>query len=790
MVEAAIQQSLKEKLKEIFGFDAFRGEQETIINNIVSGHNTFVIMPTGAGKSLCYQLPAMVLEGTAIVISPLIALMKNQVDQMTAFGINAQFLNSTLNKSEMTRVKNDVLNGVCRLLYIAPESLTKEDNLIFLKKAKLSFIAVDEAHCISEWGHDFRPEYRRIRGIIDDINPALPIIALTATATPKVQQDIQKNLNMEESHIFKSSFNRKNLYYEIRPKIDSKKQLLRYISNNKGKSGIIYCLSRKKVEEIAGLLSVNGVKALPYHAGLDSDTRMKNQDAFLNEESDVIVATIAFGMGIDKPDVRFVIHYDAPKSLEGYYQETGRAGRDGLEGNCLMFYAYDDILKLEKFNKDKTVTERDNARALLNEMVAYSNLGVCRRRQLLSYFGEYADKDCGFCDNCLKPTRKIKIEDEAVLGLKAVLQAGERFDLQHIADILTANTSNAYIRSHEHDKLEVYGKGKGMFVQKEEDDDNDEEEEETEIETTDDDDDDEKEVKSIVVKVATPAKKVEKSSKKQDKKTSNEWWLSILRQLMILGFLEKDIEGAYGIARLTEKGKNFIADSHPVTISEDHNYENTESSDDDDISSNNSSGGGAFDAALFELLKALRKKIAKEKNVPPYVVFQDPSLEEMATTYPTTSQDLANINGVGLGKVQKFGKPFVDLIIKYVDDNEIETTQDLVVKSAINKSKIKIFIIQQIDRKINLDEIVEAKDLTMTDLIEEIEHICYSGTRLNLDYYINQVIDEDRQDEIYEYFMAAETDNIGAAQKEFESQDVSEEELRLMRIKFLSEMAN
>ncbi len=790
MVEAAIQQSLKEKLKEIFGFDAFRGEQETIINNIVSGHNTFVIMPTGAGKSLCYQLPAMVLEGTAIVISPLIALMKNQVDQMTAFGINAQFLNSTLNKSEMTRVKNDVLNGVCRLLYIAPESLTKEDNLIFLKKAKLSFIAVDEAHCISEWGHDFRPEYRRIRGIIDDINPALPIIALTATATPKVQQDIQKNLNMEESHIFKSSFNRKNLYYEIRPKIDSKKQLLRYISNNKGKSGIIYCLSRKKVEEIAGLLSVNGVKALPYHAGLDSDTRMKNQDAFLNEESDVIVATIAFGMGIDKPDVRFVIHYDAPKSLEGYYQETGRAGRDGLEGNCLMFYAYDDILKLEKFNKDKTVTERDNARALLNEMVAYSNLGVCRRRQLLSYFGEYADKDCGFCDNCLKPTRKIKIEDEAVLGLKAVLQAGERFDLQHIADILTANTSNAYIRSHEHDKLEVYGKGKGMFVQKEEDDDEDEEEEETEIETTDDDDDDEKEVKSIVVKVATPAKKVEKSSKKQDKKTSNEWWLSILRQLMILGFLEKDIEGAYGIARLTEKGKNFIADSHPVSISEDHNYENTESSDDDDISSNNSSGGGAFDAALFELLKALRKKIAKEKNVPPYVVFQDPSLEEMATTYPTTSQDLANINGVGLGKVQKFGKPFVDLIIKYVDDNEIETTQDLVVKSAINKSKIKIFIIQQIDRKINLDEIVEAKDLTMTDLIEEIEHICYSGTRLNLDYYINQVIDEDRQDEIYEYFMAAETDNIGAAQKEFESQDVSEEELRLMRIKFLSEMAN
>jgi ATP-dependent DNA helicase RecQ len=788
MVEAAIQQSLKEKLKEIFGFDAFRGEQETIINNIVSGHNTFVIMPTGAGKSLCYQLPAMVLEGTAIVISPLIALMKNQVDQMTAFGINAQFLNSTLNKSEMTRVKNDVLSGECRLLYIAPESLTKEDNLIFLKKAKLSFIAVDEAHCISEWGHDFRPEYRRIRGIIDDIDPKLPIIALTATATPKVQQDIQKNLNMEESHIFKSSFNRKNLYYEIRPKIDSKKQLIRYISNNKGKSGIIYCLSRKKVEEIASLLAVNGVKALPYHAGLDSDTRMKNQDAFLNEESDVIVATIAFGMGIDKPDVRFVIHYDAPKSLEGYYQETGRAGRDGLEGNCLMFYAYDDILKLEKFNKDKTVTERDNARALLNEMVSYSNLGVCRRRQLLSYFGEYSDKDCGFCDNCLKPTKKIKIEDEAVLGLKAVLQAGERFDIQHIADILTANTTNAYIRSHEHDKLEVYGKGKNMFVVNEEEDDDDEEEE-VELEVSDDDDDDD-DAKPVAAKPPTLAKKAEKTSKKQDnKKTSNHYWVSTLRQLMVLGFLEKDIENSYGVVRLTEKGKAFIQDSHPITIAEDHNYENTESSDEDDMSMN-SSGGGAFDAALFELLKALRKKIAKEKNVPPYVVFQDPSLEEMATTYPTASQDLANINGVGLGKVQKFGKPFIDLIIKYVDDNEIETTQDLVVKSAVNKSKIKIFIIQQIDRKINLDEIVEAKDLTMTELIEEVEHICYSGTRLNLDYYINQVIDEDRQDEIYEYFMAAETDNISAAQKEFESQDISEEELRLMRIKFLSEMAN
>ncbi|WP_064196183.1 MULTISPECIES: ATP-dependent DNA helicase RecQ [Emticicia] len=792
MVDAAIQQTLKEKLKEIFGFDAFRGEQEPIIHNIVSGKNTFVIMPTGAGKSLCYQLPAMVLDGTAIVISPLIALMKNQVDQMSAFGINAQFLNSTLNKSEMTRVKNDVMSGDCKLLYIAPESLTKEDNLTFLKKAKLSFIAVDEAHCISEWGHDFRPEYRRIRGIIDDIDPNLPIIALTATATPKVQQDIQKNLSMEQSHIFKSSFNRKNLYYEIRPKIDSKKQLIKYIANNKGKSGIIYCLSRKKVEEIAGLLNVNGIKALPYHAGLDADTRMKNQDAFLNEECDIIVATIAFGMGIDKPDVRFVIHYDAPKSLEGYYQETGRAGRDGLEGNCLMFYAYDDILKLEKFNKDKTVTERDNARALLMEMVAYSNLGVCRRRQLLSYFGEYTDKDCGFCDNCIKPTKKIKIEDEAVLGLKAIIQSGERFDVQHIADILTANTSNPYIRSYEHDKLEVYGKGKGMFVSHDEDDEDDEEEEEeVELELSEEDEEDE-ETKPVAAKSSKPSKKAEKPTKKSDnKRTANDYWVSILRQMMVLGYIEKDIENSYGVVRVSEKGHKFIEDSYPITIAEDHNYENTESSDDDDITTNNSSsGGGAFDAALFELLKALRKKIAKEKNVPPYVVFQDPSLEEMATTYPTTQQELAQINGVGMGKVQKFGKPFLDLITKYVDDNEIETTQDLVVKSAVNKSKIKIYIIQQIDRKINLDEIVEAKDLTMAELIEEIEHICYSGTRLNLDYYINQVIDPERQDEIYDYFMSAETDNIAVALKEFESDDITEEELRLMRIKFLSEMAN
>jgi ATP-dependent DNA helicase RecQ len=770
MVQPAVQQTLKEKLKEIFGFSQFRGEQEAIINNLMAGHNTFVIIPTGAGKSLCYQLPALVLEGTAIIISPLIALMKNQVDQMNAFGINAQFLNSTLNKAEMTRVKNDVLSGECRLLYIAPESLTKEENLNFLKKAKLSFVAVDEAHCISEWGHDFRPEYRRIRGIIDDVNPNLPVIALTATATPKVQLDIQKNLLMEESLIFKSSFNRKNLYYEIRPKIDSKKQLIRYVKGHKGKSGVIYCLSRKKVEEIAQLLVVNDVKALPYHAGLDADTRMRNQDAFLNEESDVIVATIAFGMGIDKPDVRFVIHYDAPKSLEGYYQETGRAGRDGLEGNCVMFYSFDDIVKLEKFNKDKTVTERDNAKALLGEMVAYANLGACRRRQLLSYFGELMDKDCGFCDNCVKPTKKFKLEDEVVLALKAVLQTGERFDVSHVADVLIANDTNLYIKSYEHDKLEVYGKGKIEEIF------------ERFIETTkksssdSEDDEEEKEPESVV----------EKRIK------GSEFWCSVLRQLVIFGYLEKDIE-THGVVKMSEKGEKFIEDSYPISFSEEHNYTHTESSDDDDVSFNNNSSsgtGGAFDAALFELLKALRKKVAKEKNVPPYVVFQDPSLEEMATTYPSTREEMAQINGVGMGKVVKFGKGFIDLITKYVEENEIETTKDFVVKTTVNKSKTKIFIIQQIDRKIDFDEIIEAKDITMVDLIEEIEHICYSGTKLNLDYYINQVIDKERQEEIFDYFMTAETDNIREAVKELNDDEITEEELRLMRIKFLSEVAN
>jgi ATP-dependent DNA helicase RecQ len=742
--ETGVQHTLKERLKEIFGYSQFRGEQEAIINSIMGGNNTFVIMPTGAGKSLCYQLPAITNEGVAIVISPLIALMKNQVDQLNAFGINAQFLNSTLNKAEINKVKKDALDGSLKLLYIAPESLTKEENLDFLQRANISFVAVDEAHCISEWGHDFRPEYRRIRGIIDNINPDLPLIALTATATPKVQQDIAKNLRMEESALFKSSFNRKNLYYEVRPKLaDVNKQLIKYIKNNKGKSGIIYCLSRKTVEEVANLLTVNDIKALPYHAGLDGQTRMHNQDSFLNEEADVIVATIAFGMGIDKPDVRFVIHYDAPKSLEGYYQETGRAGRDGLEGNCVMFYNIEDIQKLEKFNKDKSVTERDNARHLLNEMVAYANLGACRRRQLLSYFGEYMDKDCGFCDNCVKPTQKIRVQDEAVLILKAIQQTDQRFDGEHIADLITA-TDNIYVTSYEHDKLEMYGAGK--FKDEEE-----------------------------------------------GEEHGVEYWRSMIRQLVILGFLLKDSEN-FGVLKLSEKGLKYIIDPFPITISKDHTFDESEtqkSGDDEDVTDLAPAGGGnAYDEALLGLLKALRKKLAKDKNLPPYVIFQDPSLEEMATTYPTTSQEMAQINGVGMGKVSKFGRPFIDLITKYVEENEIETAKDVVVKSAANKSKVKIFIIQQIDRKVDLDEIAESKGLAMDELIEEIEHICYSGTKLNLDYYINQIMDRDRQHDIYDYFMTAETDSIKVALDELLEDDVTEDELRLMRIKFLSEVAN
>ncbi|MDJ1469947.1 DNA helicase RecQ [Cytophagaceae bacterium DM2B3-1] len=722
---------IKETLKDVFGYSQFRGTQEEIIQSILAGRNTFVIMPTGAGKSLCYQLPAIVMSGTAIVISPLIALMKNQVDQLNAVGINAQFLNSTLSKAEITKVKKDVLNGEIRLLYVAPESLTKEENIDLLKRANISFVAVDEAHCISEWGHDFRPEYRKIRGIIENLGKNLPIIALTATATPKVQTDIQRNLDMDDAELFKSSFNRKNLYYEVRPKVDAKKQLIKYIKNHKGKSGIIYCLSRKKVEEIAELLSVNDIKALPYHAGLDASIRMANQDAFLNEDVDVIVATIAFGMGIDKPDVRFVIHYDAPKSLEGYYQETGRSGRDGLEGNCIMFYSYNDILKLEKFNKDKPVTERDNAKHLLQEMAAYAESSVCRRRQLLHYFGEQLDHDCGYCDNCLKPREKFEAQDDVVLAVQAVIQTESRFGVPHLVDVLRG-VKNDYVISYGHDKLKLFGVGAEKDVA---------------------------------------------------------YWTSVYRQITIYNFLEKDVD-VIGIARPSAKGLEFVDNPYPVTLTKDHDYSNVdEESDEDDNDAGNPSTPRAADETLFEMLKALRKKIAKEKGLPPYVIFQDPSLEEMATTYPTTKEELAQINGVGGGKVAKFGKPFLELIAKYVAENDIETDSDVLIKSTANKSKTKIFIIQQIDRKINLDEIAESKVLTMADLIEEIEHICYSGTRLNLDYYIDQILDEDKQQDIWDYFISAETDSMKVALAEM-GDDFSEEELRLMRIKFLSEVAN
>lgn len=764
---------LKEQLKKTFGFSQFRGEQELIIQNTLKGHNSFVLMPTGAGKSLCYQLPAIVMEGTAIVISPLIALMKNQVDQLIAFGVNAQFLNSSLTKAEINKVKSEVLKGEVKLLYIAPESLNKQDNLNFLQQAKISFVAIDEAHCISEWGHDFRPEYRKIRGIIESINENLPIIALTATATPKVQQDIQKTLNLEDAQVFKSSFNRKNLYYEIRSKNDIDKQLIRFIKSHAGKAGIIYCLSRKRVEEIAELLHVNGIKALPYHAGLEPHVRMANQEAFLNEEVEVMVATIAFGMGIDKPDVRFVIHYDAPKSLEGYYQETGRAGRDGLDGTCILFYTYDDILKLDKFNKDKAFTEKENAKLLLNEMVYYTNLGVCRRKQLLNYFGEYMADNCGFCDNCLHPTPTYKAEEEVSWVLKAVKETGGKFDAEHIADILEGKM-NQYIESYGQAKLDVFGKGKIPFWS---------------IVKEDDDEDEEDDLQNDEENEVPKKKKLKAKAKKENPEDEiKSPWISFIKQVCIYGLLDKDVEN-YGVLLLSAKGEEFLKDSYPLTFSKDHDYE----LEGKPVESDDEAGGisaKAYDDALFELLKNLRKKIAKEKNLPPYVIFQDPSLEEMATTYPSTQEEMAQINGVGMGKVVKFGKPFLEVINRYVDENEIETAREVVVKSTVNKSKIKIFIIQQVDRKIDLDIIAEQKELAMAELIQEIEAICYSGTKLNLDYFINQVIEPDKQEEIYEYFMSADTDNIAEALDTCNIEDVSEEELRLMRIKFLSELAN
>tara|TARA_R110001592_G_scaffold363383_1_gene686723 strand:+ start:68873 stop:71050 length:2178 start_codon:yes stop_codon:yes gene_type:complete len=725
-----VDKEVKDNLKKIFGFNQFRGNQELIVNNILKGNNTFVIMPTGAGKSLCYQLPAVSKSGTAIVISPLIALMKNQVDQLNSYGINAHFLNSTLSKTESNRVKGEVSAGLTKLLYVAPESLTKEENVKFLKNADISFVAIDEAHCISEWGHDFRPEYRKIKSIISQIGDNLPVIALTATATPKVQQDIQRNLQMEEADLFKSSFNRTNLYYEVRPKVknETKKEIIKYIKSQKGKSGIIYCLSRKKVTEIAELLKVNGINAAPYHAGLDGHVRVKNQDDFLNEEVDVIVATIAFGMGIDKPDVRYVIHYDVPKSLEGYYQETGRSGRDGLEGHCLMFYRYEDIVKLEKFNKDKPVNERENARVLLQEMAAYSESSVCRRRFLLHYFGETLSKDCGFCDNCKKTKETFEGKDDIVKAIKAVKETNQRFSMDHIVSLLRGE-KNDYIMSYDHDKLSSFGAGK-----------------------------DKDEI----------------------------YWKTVLRQAMIFCLLEKDIEN-YGIILLSDKSEGFIKKPHSVILSKNHDFAKMA----ENVSSDEMSNiGKAYDEKLYELLKLERKKVAKAKNLPPYVIFQDPSLEEMATIYPTTAEELAQINGVGMGKVSKFGKSFLRLIENYVEENEITTASDVVVKTSGIRSKVKITIIQQIDRKIDLDEIANNLNISMNELLHEIEQIIYSGTKLNINYYIENIMDDEREDILQDYFMTAESDHIRDAMAELEDDDFAEEEVRVYRIKFISDHAN
>jgi len=719
---------LKEKLKKYFGYNQFRGNQETIIENILAGKNTFVIMPTGAGKSLCYQLPAIISDGLAIVISPLIALMKNQVDQLNAFGINAQFLNSTLTKGEINRVKKESLNGNIKLLYVAPESLTKTENVDFLKQADLSFVAVDEAHCISEWGHDFRPEYRRIKEIIGQLGN-LPVIALTATATPKVQQDIQRNLQMEDADLFKSSFNRTNLFYEVRPKKEAKKQLVQYLGKRKNESGIIYCLSRKKVMEIAELLNVNGFSARPYHAGLDQAVRAQNQNDFLNDNVSIIVATIAFGMGIDKPDVRFVVHYDVPKSLEGYYQETGRAGRDGINSDCLMFYSHNDINKLEKFNKDKPVQERENALILLQEMSYYAESPVCRRKQLLHYFGEeYKVENCEACDNCVTPKEKFDASEKVKNVIETSLKTGERFGLSHLVNVIIGS-NNQYVKSYDHDQLDIYGVGKSE---------------------------------------------------------SKDFWKSIVRQTLIYEFLAKDIENI-GVLKVTEKGREFLEKPHRVMFSKDHEY-STEGEEEN--SERQRTDTKAYDENLFVLLKKLRKKVADEKELPPYVIFQDPSLEEMATTYPTTEDELANVNGIGMGKVKKFGAPFLSLIDNYVEENDIVTASEVVVKSSVNKSKMKIFIIQQIDKKMDLEEIAEMKGINFDDLLNEIENICYSGTKLNLDYYIDEILDPDKQDDIFDYFLNAETDSISEALEDEYNEDYSEEEIRLMRIKFMSEYAN
>jgi len=719
---------LSSALKHYFGFDTFKGHQEAIMQSLLDGHDTFVLMPTGGGKSLCYQLPSLLMEGTAIVISPLIALMKNQVDAMRNFSEDdgiAHFLNSSLNKSAIDRVKSDIVEGRTKLLYVAPESLTKEEYIEFLKTIKISFYAVDEAHCISEWGHDFRPEYRRIRPIINEIG-VCPVIALTATATPKVQHDIQKNLGMLEANVFKSSFNRENLFYEIRPKTSSTdKEIIRFIKGMEGKSGIIYCLSRKKVEELAEMLIVNHIKALPYHAGMDGATRSANQDAFLYEKVDVIVATIAFGMGIDKPDVRFVIHYDMPKSLEGYYQETGRAGRDGGEGHCITFYSAKDLQKMEKFIQNKPVAEQEIGRQLLLETASYAESSICRRRTLLHYFGEeYTEENCGNCDNCLNPKKKVEAKEDLCSIIEAISVLKEKFKADYIIDLLRGRLTND-IKSYHHERLDIFGNCRDI-----------------------------------------------------DARHLN----AVIRQAVIAGYIERDIEN-YGLMKLTPKAKEFIDNPCSFKIVEDAVFKD----DDYETDTVRPGAGCAADPELYAMLKDLRRQVANRHNLPPYVIFQEPSLESMSTTYPITIEELANISGVGSGKARRYGKEFVDLIKRHVETNEIERPDDMVVRTVANRSKLKISIIQAIDRKIPLDELASSKGLSFDELMNEIEGILNSGTKININYYVDEILDDEQQEALFDYFHDSEDGDLKKAYEEL-AEDYTEDEIRLMKIKFLSEM--
>ena len=727
--------SIHKLLKDVFGFDQFKGNQEAIINSVLAGNNTFVLMPTGGGKSLCYQLPALMKEGTAIVVSPLIALMKNQVDMIRNFGTElgiAHVMNSSLSKAELLEVKEDLRSGKTKMLYVAPESLTKDETVDFLKTLKISFVAIDEAHCISEWGHDFRPEYRRLRTIINAISPNLPVIALTATATIKVQQDIMKNLEIMDAKVFKSSFDRPNLYYEVRSKTkDVIKDIIKYIKQNPGKSGIVYCLSRKKVEELAETLIVNGIRALPYHAGLDSQTRKENQDKFLMEEVDVIVATIAFGMGIDKPDVRFVIHHDIPKSLEGYYQETGRAGRDGGEGNCIAFYDYEDIHKLEKFNTGKNVAEQEIARELLNETVTYAESAVCRHRLLLHYFGEeYEKENCGSCDNCRYPKEKFDGKEDMKLVLESVFETKQLFKTKQVAELLVGKLTSD-IKAAKQENGEFFGAGG---------------------------DHDEK------------------------------YWTAIIRQALVHKFLSKDIEN-YGVLKITKEGRDFIKKPYSVMLVKDHDYDGADDEESEALAMGMGKDSGT-DRTLFTMLKDLRKTIAKQNNLPPFVIFQDPSLEDMAIQYPITKEEMTQIAGVGAGKAEKFGEPFIKLIKEYVEENDITRPNDMVVKSVVNKSAQKISIIQNIDKRIPLEDIAYGKGLTFDELLSEIESIVSSGTRLDLNYYIEDNIDIYHQEDILDYFQEAESDDVQEALRVLGEDEYSEEEVRLMRIKFMSDVGN